>query len=96
MGWVKQFWVVPHSRMINNAGKLSHTQSWRGSFLQQLLGTPYDKDLPTKLGQAVVKTLIKTDEHRQLLRYAAKFGLGIKWGLFDGGMNAYINKSYAI
>ncbi len=211
VGWVKQFWIIPHSHMINNAGKLSHAQLWRGSFLQQLLETPYDKDLTAKLGQAVLdemgkteispeshydcyfyltdalgipkkemgrpeellpnsllvmhawthsalnfslleligshnfvndhtntvayprvcealmrhyrlskkavtwfdlhgevdkehgamskyilKTLIKTDEHCQLVRYAVKFGLGIKWALFDGVMNGYVNKSYVI
>jgi len=30
------------------------------------------------------------------VRYAVKFGIGIKWALFDGVMNAYVNKSYPI
>ncbi len=36
-GWVRQFWVIPHTHLINNAGKLAHAQLWRGGFLQQLL-----------------------------------------------------------
>ena len=205
--WARQFWVIPHTHMVNNAGKLAHAQLWRGSFLQQLMESPYDKTLTEKLGAAgldemgkteispeshydcyfyltdglgipkeemgrpadllpnsllvmhawthsalqfslleligshnfvndhtntiayprlcealmkhygltkkqvtwfdlhgevdkehgamskyVLKTIIKTDEHRQLLRYAVNFGLGIKWALFDGVMNAYVNK----
>ena len=38
--WAKQFWVIPHTHMINNAGKLAHAQLWRGGFLQQLLQSP--------------------------------------------------------
>ena len=49
-GWAKQFWVIPHTHMINNAGKLAHAQLWRGGFLQQLLESPYDKELTDKLG----------------------------------------------
>ena len=210
-GWAKQFWVIPHTHMINNAGKLAHAQLWRGGFLQQLLESPYDKELTAKLGSAVMdemgkteispeshydcyfyltdalgipreemgrpedllpnslivmhawtssalgfslleliashnfvndhtntvaypkvceslmkhyglskkavtwfdlhgevdkehgamsrfilSTLVKTEEHCRLVTYAVKFGLGIKWTLFDGIMNAYVNKSYRI
>ena len=211
IGWVKQFWVIPHTHMINNAGKLAHAQLWRGSFLQQLLNTPYDKELTAQIGSAVLdemgKTeispvshydcyfylsdalgvpkdemgrpedllpnslivmhawtksaldfslleliashnfvndftntqaypklcealikhyglskeavtwfdlhgevdkahgamsrhvlskLVQNDEDRELVRYAAKFGIGIKWVLFDGVQNAYVNNSYRI
>lgn len=210
-GWAKQFWVIPHTHMINNAGKLAHAQLWRGGVLQQLLETPYDKEITAKIGEAVLdemgKTeispqnhydcyffltdalgipkeemgrfedltpnsllvmhawvrsvlefslleiiashnfvndntntiayprlcealyrhygigreaatwfdlhgevdkehgamsryvlnqLIRTEEDRRVVRYAVKFGLGIKWALFDGIMNAYVNKSYEI
>lgn len=210
-GWAKQFWVIPHTHMINNAGKLAHAQLWRGGSLQQLMETPYDKELTAKLGAAVMdemgkteispqshydcyffltdalgiprdtmgdpkellpnsllvmhawtssalnfslleligshnfvndhtntyaypklcraliehygvskeavtwfdlhgevdkehgamsryvlKTLIRSEEDCRLLDYAVKFGLGIKWALFDGVMNAYVNRSYQI
>lgn len=208
-GWAKQFWVIPHTHMINNAGKLAHAQLWRGGFLQQLLESPYDKELTDKLGHAVMdemgkteispeshydcyfyltdalgipkeemgrpedllpnslivmhawtasalnfslleliashnfvndhtntvaypklcdalmkhyglskeavtwfdlhgevdkehgamsrsilEKLVKTEEDCHLVKYAVKFGLGIKWALFDGVMNAYVNNSY--
>ncbi len=210
-GWARQFWVIPHTHLINNAGKLAHAQLWRGSYLQQLLESPYDTELTEQIGQAVMdemgKTeispvshydcyfyltdalgipfdemgrpedllpnsllvmhawtksalefslleligshnfvndhtntfayprlceafqkhyglskkaitwfdlhgevdkehgamsravlakLLQTEEDRRVLRYAVKFGLGIKWALFDGVMNAYVNKSYRI
>lgn len=210
-GWVKQFWVIPHTHLINNAGKLAHAQLWRGGILQQLLESPYDKKvtaalfgavsdemgkteispqnhydcffvlaeeldirkdemgrtedlLPTSLlvmhawaqsalqfslleliashnfvndntntigyprvcealtkhygvskgaatwfdlhgevdkehgamSRFVLGTLIKTEEDLRVVRYAVKFGLSIKWSLFDGVMNAYVNKSYRI
>jgi pyrroloquinoline-quinone synthase len=208
-GWAKQFWIIPHTHLINNAGKLAHAQLWKGGFLQQLLESPYDKVLTAKLGEAVLdemgktkispishydcyfnltdalgipreemgriedlvpnslivmhawtksalefslleliashnfvndntntiaypklchalinhygvsreaatwfdlhgevdkehgamsrfvlKTLVKTEADQLVVRYAVKFGLGIKWALFDGIMNAYVNKSY--
>lgn len=211
IGWAKQFWVIPHTHLINNAGKLAHAQLWKGGFLQQLLESPYDKELTAKLGEAVMdemgktaisplshydcyfnltdglgisrqemgrvegllpnslivmhawtksalefslleliashnfvndntntlaypklcqalmkhyglskeavtwfdlhgevdkehgamsrsvlRTLVKTEEDQRVVRYAVKFGLGIKWTLFDGVMNAYVNKSYRL
>ena len=210
-GFARQFWVIPHTHMINNAGKLAHAQLWRGGFLQQLLESPYDKELTEQLGGAVLdemgkteispqshydcyffltdalgipreemgrpedllpnsllvmhawtksalefslleliashnfvndhsntiayprlckalmehyglsreavtwfdlhgevdkehgamsryvlETIIRTEDDQRVARYAAKFGLGIKWALFDGVMNAYVNKSYPI
>lgn len=210
-GWVKQFWVIPQTHLINNAGKLAHAQLWRGGIFQQLLETPYHKKItaeifeavndemgktkispqnhydcffilceelgipkdqmgrpedlvPTsllvmhawvqsalqfslleliashnfvndntntigyprvcealmkhygvskeaatwfdlhgevdkehgKMSRFVLNTLIKTEEDLRVVRYAVKFGLSIKWALFDGVMNAYVNKSYAI
>jgi pyrroloquinoline quinone (PQQ) biosynthesis protein C len=210
-GWVRQFWVIPHTHLINNAGKLAHAQLWRGGFLQQLLESPYHMEMTERLGQAVLdemgkteispqshyecyfyltdalgipkeemgrpedllpnsllvmhawtksalefslleliashnfvndhtntiaypkvckalmehygfsrkavtwfdlhgevdkehgamsryvlETIIKTEDDQRVARYAAKFGLGIKWALFDGVMNAYVNKSYPI
>ncbi len=210
-GWIKQFWVIPHTHLINNAGKLAHAQLWRGGIFEQLLESPYDKKITAEIGEAVMdemgKTkispqnhydcffilceelgvpkdqmgrpedlvpnsllvmhawvqsalqfslleliashnfvndntnviayprvcealmkhygvskkaatwfdlhgevdkehgamsrdvlsrLIKTEHDLQVVRYAVKFGLSIKWTLFDGVMNAYVNKSYAI
>lgn len=210
-GWVKQFWVIPHTHLINNAGKLAHAQLWRGGIFQQLLETPYDKVITAEIGEAVLdemgKTkispqnhydcffilseelgipkdemgrfedllpnsvlvmhawvksaldfslleliashnfvndntnvfayprvcealmkhygvskeaatwfdlhgevdkehgamsrdvltrLIKTEEDQRVAHYASRFGLGIKWALFDGVQNAYVNKSYTI
>lgn len=209
--WARQFWVIPHTHLINNAGKLAHAQLWRGSYLQQLLESPYDTDLTAMIGQAVLdemgKTeispeshydcyfyltdalgiakeemgrpedllpnsllvmhawtksalefslleliashnfvndhtntvayprlcetlmghyglsrkavtwfdlhgevdkehgamsravlakLVQTEEDRRVVRYAVTFGLGIKWALFDGVMNAYVNGSYRL
>lgn len=209
--WAQQFWVIPHTHLINNAGKLAHAQLWRGSFLQQLLETPYDTAMTAQLGEAVLdemgkteispeshydcyfhltdalgipkdqmgrpedllpnslivmhawtksalefslleliashnfvndhtntiaypklcdalmthyglsreavtwfdlhgevdkehgamsravlERLVETEEHRRLVRYAVKFGIGIKWTLFDGVMNAYVNKSFPV
>jgi pyrroloquinoline quinone (PQQ) biosynthesis protein C len=48
------------------------------------------------MSRFVLKTLIQSEQDFQIVRYAVKFGLGIKWTLFDGVMNAYINKSYRI
>ena len=61
VGWAKQFWVIPHTHMISNAGKLAHAQLWRGGFLQQLLESPYDKEITDKLGHAVMDEMGKTD-----------------------------------
>lgn len=60
VGWARQFWVIPHTHMINNAGKLAHAQLWRGGFLQQLLDSPYDKAMTAQLGQAVMDEMGKT------------------------------------
>jgi pyrroloquinoline quinone (PQQ) biosynthesis protein C len=48
------------------------------------------------MSRYVLKTLIRNEEDCRLLRYAVKFGLGIKWALFDGVMNGYVNRSYKI
>lgn len=210
-GWARQFWVIPHTHLINNAGKLAHAQLWRGGFLQQLLESPYDKTVTESLGdavldemgkteispeshydcyfyltdalgipmeqmgrpeslvpnslivmhawtksalefslleliashnfvndntntlaypklcdalmthygldkkaitwfdlhgevdkehgamsRAVLETVIKNEEDHKIVRYAVTFGLGVKWALFDGVMNAYVNKSYRL
>ena len=210
-GWAKQFWVIPHTHMINNAGKLAHAQLWRGGILQQLMETPYDKQLTGAIGEAVLdemgktkispenhydcyfyltdalgipkvemgrfedllpnsllvmhawvnsalqfslleliashnfvndntntiayprvcealmkhygiskaavtwfdlhgevdkehgamsrkvlRTIAKSEDDVRVIRYAVRFGLGIKWSLFDGVMNAYVNKSYDV
>jgi pyrroloquinoline quinone (PQQ) biosynthesis protein C len=58
---VKQFWVIPHTHLINNAGKLAHAQLWRGSWLQQLLESPYDQEVTAFLGASVADELGKTD-----------------------------------
>ncbi len=48
------------------------------------------------MSRKVLETVMKTDEDRQVVRYAVRFVLGIKWALFDGVMNAYVNGSYKI
>ena len=48
------------------------------------------------MSRSVLSQLVQTEEDRRVVRYAVKFGLGIKWALFDGVMNAYVNKSYPI
>jgi hypothetical protein len=48
------------------------------------------------MSRHVLETIIKTEEDQRVARYAAKFGLGIKWALFDGVQNAYVNKSYPL
>ena len=48
------------------------------------------------MSRMVLETVMKTDEDREVVRYAVRFGLGIKWALFDGVMNAYVNGSYKI
>ncbi len=210
-GWIKQFWVIPHTHLINNAGKLAHAQLWRGGIFQQLLETPYDHEINAaifdavqdelgkteispeshydcffilaeelgvpktqmgrpedlvpnsllvmhawvqsalqfsllellashnfvndnsntiayplvcealikhygvskkaatwfhlhgevdqehgKMSRQIISRLIKTEDDMRVVRYAVRFGLSIKWALFDGVMNAYVNKSYKI
>jgi hypothetical protein len=48
------------------------------------------------MSRYVLKALIRGDEDCKIVRYAVKFGLGIKWALFDGVFNAYVNHSYRI
>ena len=48
------------------------------------------------MSRAVLEKVIKTEEDHKIVRYAVTFGLGIKWALFDGVMNAYVNKSYRL
>ncbi|MHB8620490.1 MAG: TenA family transcriptional regulator [Chloroflexota bacterium] len=208
-GWAKQFWVIPHTHLINNAGKLAHAQLISGSWMQQLLESPYDHgitsfigesvademgktaissinhydcffDLTEELGiprpevgnfdgllptslvvmhswtssalhfsllellsshnlvndpvnviayppicqalqqhyglskkastwfdlhgevdkehgsraEAILSEIVTTEEHRRVVRYCVKFGLGIKWTLFDGVMDAYVTGHY--
>ncbi len=60
-GWMKEFWVIPKTHLINNAGKLAHAQLFRGSFLTQLLDTPYDPDIVALLGEGVMDEMGKTE-----------------------------------
>jgi len=48
------------------------------------------------MSRKVLTQLIRNEEDRRLVRYAVLFGLGIKWTLFDGVWNAYVNKDYRI
>jgi pyrroloquinoline quinone (PQQ) biosynthesis protein C len=60
-GFVRDFWVIPHSHLINNAGKLAHAQLLRGPFSQQLLCSPYDKGITELLGESLADELGKTE-----------------------------------
>jgi pyrroloquinoline quinone (PQQ) biosynthesis protein C len=60
IGFVKQFWIIPHTHLINNAGKLAHAQLLRGSWMQQLLESPYDRTITASIGESVADELGKT------------------------------------
>lgn len=60
-GFVREFWVLPHTHLINNAGKLAHAQLLRGPFLQQLYGSPYDMEIRELLGESVEDEMGKTE-----------------------------------
>lgn len=59
-GFVKDFWIIPHSHLINNAGKLAHAQLLRGPFSLQLLDSPYDHSITDLLGESLADELGKT------------------------------------
>lgn len=60
-GWAAQYWVIPKTHLINNAGKLAHAQLFRGGFLTQLMETPYDKEIVALLGEGVMDEMGHTD-----------------------------------
>lgn len=60
-GFVREFWVLPHTHLINNAGKLAHAQLLRGCFLQQLYASPYDMEIRDLLGESVADEMGKTE-----------------------------------
>lgn len=60
-GFVREFWVLPHTHLINNAGKLAHAQLLRGPFLQQLYASPYDMEIRELLGESVADEMGKTE-----------------------------------
>ena len=60
-GFVREFWVLPHTHLINNAGKLAHGQLLRGPYLQQLFGSPYDMEIRDLLGESVADEMGKTE-----------------------------------
>lgn len=60
-GFVRDFWIIPHSHLINNAGKLAHAQLLRGPFSQQLLYSPYDQGITDLLGESLADELGKTE-----------------------------------
>lgn len=60
-GFAREFWVIPHTHLINNAGKLAHGQLLRGSWLQQLLTSGYSHELVDLLGESLSDELGKTE-----------------------------------
>ncbi len=60
-GFAREFWVIPHTHLINNGGKLAHGQLMRGSWLQQLLTSRYDQELVHLLGESLADELGKTE-----------------------------------
>lgn len=60
-GFVREFWVLPHTHLINNAGKLAHAQLLRGGFIQQLYTSPYDMEIRDLLGESVADEMGKTE-----------------------------------
>lgn len=60
-GWAQQFWVIPQTHLINNAGKLAHSQLLRGGWMDQLLGSGYDREIVHLLGDAVMDELGHTE-----------------------------------
>jgi len=66
-GFAREFWVIPKTHLINNAGKLAHAHLARGGLLQQMLDSPYDAAIVTLLGESVAdemgKTAISPENH---------------------------------
>lgn len=60
-GWAQQFWVIPQTHLINNAGKLAHSQLLRGGWLDQLVGSGYQREIVDMLGDAVMDELGHTE-----------------------------------
>jgi pyrroloquinoline quinone (PQQ) biosynthesis protein C len=60
-GWAKQFFVIPKTHLINNAGKLAHAQLIAGGPFEQLLESPYDREITRELGGAVMDELGHTE-----------------------------------
>lgn len=59
-GFAREFWVIPKTHLINNAGKLAHAHLLRGGFVTQLLASPYDRDIVELLGESVMDEMGKT------------------------------------
>lgn len=59
-GFAREFWVIPKTHLINNAGKLAHAHLFRGGFVNQLLASPYDRDVVELLGDSVMDEMGKT------------------------------------
>lgn len=59
--WAKEFWVIPKTHLINNAGKLAHAQLLRGSFLNQLLDSEYNMEIVELLGEGVMDEMGRSD-----------------------------------
>lgn len=60
-GYAREFWVIPHTHLINNAGKLAHAQLARGGWLEQLLASKYRQEIVDLLGESLADELGKTD-----------------------------------
>ena len=54
-----------------------------------------DKEHGTR-AESILSDLVQTEADQRLVRNCTRFGLGIKWALFDGVMAAYVHKAYPI
>ncbi|MHB1486118.1 MAG: TenA family transcriptional regulator [Acidimicrobiales bacterium] len=59
-GFAREWWVIPKTHLINNAGKLAHAHLLRGGFVTQLLGSSYDRDIVDLLGESLMDEMGKT------------------------------------
>lgn len=61
IGWARQFWVIPHTHLTNNAGKLAHAQMLSGGWMQQMLESPYDREITEILGESLSDEMGKSE-----------------------------------
>lgn len=58
--FARDFWIIPQSHLINNAGKLAHAQLLRGSFTRQVFKSPYEHNIVDLLGESLADELGRT------------------------------------
>lgn len=78
--FLRQYWVIPKTHVINNAGKLAHAHLHKGSALIQLLKSPYDAHISDLLGESVMDELGRTaispvNHYEPYLRLTRAFGI---------------------